>query len=45
MKTNRQCPKCTYPLKVVVDTASNIRITCCTNCRCGYQRIRKYKAR
>lgn len=39
----RQCPHCTYPLKVIVDLKEKVRITVCSNKRCDYQRVRKIR--
>jgi hypothetical protein len=40
----RQCPQCTYPLKVITDLEKKVKITVCSNRRCDYQRVRRIHA-
>lgn len=40
----RQCPKCTYPLKTIIDNSKNVRLTVCSNKRCEYMHTRRIHA-
>ena len=42
--TIRQCPHCTYPLKTIIDTEKNLKLTVCSNRICDYVKSRKIHA-